>query len=93
MPEGADAYFEDHKDSKDLGRLALRTASVVMQYGNGILRRRLESDPAEAGHHGGKIIAAVEGVLELGVPARACFLLPDSALDVAEHHETALNAG
>ncbi len=37
MAEGAGKYFEDHKESGDLGRLALRggAASVAMQYGNG----------------------------------------------------------
>jgi O-antigen/teichoic acid export membrane protein len=37
MPEGVGAYFEDHGESKDLGRLALRggIVSVAMQYGNG----------------------------------------------------------
>jgi O-antigen/teichoic acid export membrane protein len=40
MAEGAGAYFEDHKESGDLGRLALRggIASVAMQYGNGALQ-------------------------------------------------------
>src|ERR1700746_131513 len=40
MPEGAGAYFEDHKESKDLGRAALRggATSVAMQYGNGALQ-------------------------------------------------------
>ena len=40
MAEGARVYFEDLKESKDLGRLALRgaTASVAMQYGNGVLQ-------------------------------------------------------
>src|SRR5262249_51818093 len=34
------AYFEDHRESKDLGRLALRggVVSVVIQYGNGVLQ-------------------------------------------------------
>src|SRR6266851_2954205 len=33
-------YFEDHKESRDLGRLALRggTASIAAQYGNGVLQ-------------------------------------------------------
>src|ERR1700748_786375 len=33
-------YFEDHKESKDLGRLALRggICSVATQYGNGVLQ-------------------------------------------------------
>jgi O-antigen/teichoic acid export membrane protein len=37
MADGAEAYFEDHKESKDLGRLALRggVVSVAIQYGNG----------------------------------------------------------
>lgn len=40
MAEGAVAYFEDHGESKDLGRRALRggVASVAMQYGNGFLQ-------------------------------------------------------
>ena len=40
MADGAAVYFEEHKVSKDLGRLALRgaTASVAMQYGNGVLQ-------------------------------------------------------
>src|SRR5262249_22581775 len=40
MAEGVAVYFEDHKESRDLGRLALRggTASVAMQYGNGVLQ-------------------------------------------------------
>ena len=40
MAEGAGAYFEDHKESGDLGRLALRggIVSVAMQYGNGALQ-------------------------------------------------------
>src|SRR6478735_5655927 len=40
MAEGAVAYFEDHGESKDRGRLALRggVASVAMQYGNGFLQ-------------------------------------------------------
>src|SRR5579871_6076768 len=40
MAEGAEAYFEDHKASPDLGRLALRggIVSVAMQYGNGALQ-------------------------------------------------------
>src|ERR1700757_2651129 len=39
-PHAAEAYFDDHKESKDLGRLALRggIVSVAMQYGNGILQ-------------------------------------------------------
>src|ERR1700758_5633971 len=40
MAKGAGAYFDDHKESKDLGRLALRggIASVAMKYGNGALQ-------------------------------------------------------
>jgi O-antigen/teichoic acid export membrane protein len=40
MAEGAEAYFEDHKESSDLGRLALRggIVSVAIQYGNGALQ-------------------------------------------------------
>ncbi len=40
MAVGAEAYFEDHKESKDLGRLALRggVVSVAMQYGVGALQ-------------------------------------------------------
>ena len=40
MAEGVGVYFEDHRESRDLGRLALRsgTVSVAMQYGNGILQ-------------------------------------------------------
>ena len=40
MAESVAAYFEDHKESRDLGRLALRggTASVAMQYCNGVLQ-------------------------------------------------------
>jgi O-antigen/teichoic acid export membrane protein len=40
MAEGDGAYFEDHRESKDLGRLALRggIVSVAMQYGNGVLQ-------------------------------------------------------
>jgi PST family polysaccharide transporter len=40
MAEGVGAYFEDHKESRDLGRVALRggAASVAMQYGNGALQ-------------------------------------------------------
>jgi O-antigen/teichoic acid export membrane protein len=40
MAEGAEVFFEDHKESRDLGRLALRggAASVAMQYANGALR-------------------------------------------------------
>src|SRR5215468_11777877 len=40
MADGAEAYFEDHKESSDLARLALRggITSVAMQYGNGVLQ-------------------------------------------------------
>src|SRR6266851_6793135 len=40
MADGAGVYFEDHKESRDLGRLALRggTASIAAQYGNGVLQ-------------------------------------------------------
>jgi len=40
MSEGVAAYFEDHKESSELGRLALRggIVSVAMQYGNGALQ-------------------------------------------------------
>src|SRR5271167_2176018 len=40
MAEGVAVYFEDHQESRDLGRLALRggIASVAMQYGNGVLQ-------------------------------------------------------
>ncbi len=40
MAEGAGGYFEDHRESKDLGRLALRggIVSVAMQYSNGALQ-------------------------------------------------------
>ena len=40
MAERAGAYFGEHKESGDLGRLALRggTISVAMQYGNGVLQ-------------------------------------------------------
>jgi PST family polysaccharide transporter len=40
MAKGAEAYFEDHKASSDLGRLALRggIVSVAIQYGNGALQ-------------------------------------------------------
>jgi O-antigen/teichoic acid export membrane protein len=40
MAEGVGTYFEDHKEAKDLGRVALRSgaASVVMQYGNGVVQ-------------------------------------------------------
>ena len=40
MAEGVGVYFEDHKESRDLGRRALRggIVSVAMQYGNGVLQ-------------------------------------------------------
>src|SRR6266481_8297271 len=40
MAKGVGAYFEDHKESRDLGRLAVRSGivSVAIQYGNGILQ-------------------------------------------------------
>src|SRR3954466_9777289 len=40
MAEGVAVYFEDHRESRDLGRLALRggAVSVAMQYGNGALQ-------------------------------------------------------
>jgi len=40
MTEGVGVYFEDHRESKDLGRRALRGGfvSVAMQYGNGALQ-------------------------------------------------------
>jgi O-antigen/teichoic acid export membrane protein len=40
MAEGVGSYFEDHKESHDLGRLALRggATAVAMQYANGILQ-------------------------------------------------------
>src|SRR6266849_440316 len=40
MADGVEVYFEDHRESKDLGRLALRGGilSVAMQYGNGALQ-------------------------------------------------------
>ena len=40
MAQSVDAYFEDHKESTDLGRRALRggIVSVAMQYGNGVLQ-------------------------------------------------------
>src|SRR5216683_7350416 len=40
MAESVEVYFEDHKESRDLGRLALRggTVSVAVQYGNGALQ-------------------------------------------------------
>lgn len=40
MALGAETYFEDHKQSRDLGRQALRGGfvSIALQYGNGILQ-------------------------------------------------------
>ncbi len=40
MADAAEAYFEDHKELKNLGRLALRggIVSVAMQYGNGVFQ-------------------------------------------------------
>src|SRR3974377_1432495 len=40
MSEGVQLFFEDHKESRELGRLALRggAASVAMQYSNGCLQ-------------------------------------------------------
>jgi polysaccharide transporter, PST family len=40
MAEATEAYFEDHKELNDLGRLALRggIVSVATQYGNGALQ-------------------------------------------------------
>src|SRR6266853_1755363 len=40
MAEGVGVYFEEHRESKGLGRLALRGGiiSVAMQYGNGALQ-------------------------------------------------------
>jgi PST family polysaccharide transporter len=40
MGEAVGVYFEDHRESKDLGRFALRggIVSVAMQYGNGALQ-------------------------------------------------------
>jgi O-antigen/teichoic acid export membrane protein len=40
MAEGVGAFFQDHKESTNLGRLVLRagTASVMMQYANGALQ-------------------------------------------------------
>jgi O-antigen/teichoic acid export membrane protein len=40
MAEGVGVYFEDHRESTDLGRLALRggIVSVAIQYGNGALQ-------------------------------------------------------
>jgi O-antigen/teichoic acid export membrane protein len=40
MAEAPEVYFEEHRESADLGRRALRggTVSVAMQYGNGVLQ-------------------------------------------------------
>src|SRR5579862_7229130 len=40
MTQDADVYFEEHRESGDLGRRALRSGvvSVAMQYGNGALQ-------------------------------------------------------
>jgi len=40
MAQGVDIYFEDHRESRDLGRRAVRggVVSVAMQYGNGVLQ-------------------------------------------------------
>ena len=40
MAEGVGMYFEDHKHSGDLGRLALRAGTfwVAIQYGNRVLQ-------------------------------------------------------
>src|SRR5215475_84012 len=40
MVDDVGVYFEDHKESRDLGRLALRcgAVSVATQYGNGFLQ-------------------------------------------------------
>lgn len=40
MAEGVGVYFEDHRETKDLGRRALRggIVSVVIQYGNAVLQ-------------------------------------------------------
>ena len=40
MAEDVGVYFEEHKESRDLGRLALRggTVFIAMQYGNGVLQ-------------------------------------------------------
>jgi O-antigen/teichoic acid export membrane protein len=40
MAQGVDIYFEDHQESRDLGRRAVRggVVSVAMQYGNGVLQ-------------------------------------------------------
>src|SRR5689334_17173618 len=40
MSEGVAAYFEEHRESHDLGRRALRGGilSVIIQYGNAVLQ-------------------------------------------------------
>src|SRR5262249_21970997 len=40
MTDGVGGYVEDHKESRGLGRLALRGGadSAAMQYGNGVLQ-------------------------------------------------------
>ena len=40
MVERGEAYFDDHKELKNLGRLALRggIVALAMQYGNGALQ-------------------------------------------------------
>jgi PST family polysaccharide transporter len=40
MAKGVEFYFEDHRESRELGRLALRggAAAVAMQYVNGVLQ-------------------------------------------------------
>src|SRR5215475_840850 len=40
MAEASAIYFEEHRESKELGRQALRggIALVVLQYGNGVLQ-------------------------------------------------------
>src|SRR5258708_36588553 len=40
MADGAEIYFEDHRESRELGRRALRAGvvSVAMEYGNGVLQ-------------------------------------------------------
>jgi O-antigen/teichoic acid export membrane protein len=40
MADGAGIYFEDHRESRNLGRMALRggVVSVAMQYSNGLLQ-------------------------------------------------------
>ena len=40
MTDGVGIYFEEHRESKDLGRRALRSGvvSIAMKYGNGVLQ-------------------------------------------------------